>query len=136
MYLLHTRAEGLIAIIYHEAGFAGFSGGFQISAAFSMISAGMCLRHIQGRAAHSSRSCLPSGLLTGQSFSNRMKPQTFNLYLHQLICTGDSNEKHRSAGYALLDVKEIHFRRLYCLNETVTRYAVKFKIKSVWRADL
>ncbi len=39
MYLLHTRAEGLIAIIYREAGFAGSSGGFQISATFSLISA-------------------------------------------------------------------------------------------------
>jgi hypothetical protein len=39
--------RGLIAIIYHEAGFAGSSGGFQISAVFSMIAAGMCLRHIQ-----------------------------------------------------------------------------------------
>ncbi|AST69702.1 hypothetical protein BFG07_14075 [Kosakonia cowanii] len=47
---------GLIATGYYVAGFAGRSGGCQNGVFFSLISAGMCLRHIQGRAVHCSRS--------------------------------------------------------------------------------
>ena len=46
----------MIATGYYVAGFAGRSGGCQNGIFFSLISAGMCLRHIQGRAAHCSRS--------------------------------------------------------------------------------
>jgi hypothetical protein len=41
---------GLIATGYYVAGFAGRSGGISKGIIFSLISAGMCLRHIQGRA--------------------------------------------------------------------------------------
>jgi len=46
--------EGLPATGYHVAGLAGRSGRCNRSAIFSLFSAGVCLRQIQGQTAHCS----------------------------------------------------------------------------------